>query len=384
MTTIGIICELNPLHSGHLRLLDFARARADAVVLALSGPFVQRGEVAVMDPWTRARQAVRHGVDLVLQMPTAYVLQSADFFAQGGVMTLAALGVDGLAFGVEETARPVSASTLDHTLLQRHLNAGLSYRRAMESALDLRLFPNAMLAGQYQKSVRERHLPWTFHPLERPISDASPSATRLRATLATLAPNAERRTPPDALVSDTEWRAQLDAPAFDDLVDKDLVAREYLPADTDPVVDWLQLEFRRGTLDLTTSPHFESGMEHRVTAVLDAFSHEKGPHTLEDLVTRCANKRQSKARYRRMIWTSLLGITKADLVPVTYLMPLAFNPKGATLLKRAPYPVIQKNLPKNISADAKRLLAVDHKAWTIAQHLTGQMRSRESYRYMVD
>ncbi|MDD7593647.1 MAG: nucleotidyltransferase family protein [Peptoniphilaceae bacterium] len=428
MTTLGIICELNPLHSGHLRLLDFARAHADTVVIAMSGPFVQRGEVAVMDPWTRARQAVRHSADLVLQIPTVYVLQSADYYAKGGVSTLNALGaVDGLAFGVEAEAPVFSPKDVDaDSVLREQLQSGLSYRRAAAASLGHTLSPNAILASQYIHAVHNLGLSWVFYPLARPVSSpGDPSATRLRQNLAILAQNGasqknltqgasfqkrlfqEEKVPSRASCVHLDGYAlqSFEDPAFDALVDKELVAKSYHPAETSAVIQWLQLENRRGTLDFQTSPHFEPGMDRRVSAVLDQWSRESqishgkllakiqdshaqdhisNHHTLEELVTLCANKRQSKARYRRMIWTTLLGITKADLVPVTYLMPLAFNQKGAALLKRAPSPVIQKKVPNDLSSDAKRLLAVDRRAWAIAQHLTGQSRSPESYRYLVD
>ena len=64
---IGIICEFDPLHSGHARLLSHARAMgADAVICAMSGNFVQRGEFAVVNKLSRAEMALRGGADLVL------------------------------------------------------------------------------------------------------------------------------------------------------------------------------------------------------------------------------------------------------------------------------------------------------------------------------
>ena len=73
MKVKGIICELNPLHQGHRYLMDRAMEGEDpestCLVAAMSGPFVQRGDPAILDKWTRARIAVLEGFDLVLEIP---------------------------------------------------------------------------------------------------------------------------------------------------------------------------------------------------------------------------------------------------------------------------------------------------------------------------
>ena len=103
--TAGIIIEYNPMHSGHLYLLEQVRARlgADtAVICAMSGNFVQRGDFALLRKHQRARAAVESGVDLVLEIPLPWAAAPAERFADGGVQVLQATGlVDCLAFGSE-------------------------------------------------------------------------------------------------------------------------------------------------------------------------------------------------------------------------------------------------------------------------------------------
>ena len=99
---IGIICEFDPLHSGHARLLSHARAMgADAVICAMSGNFTQRGSFAALDKRARAEMAVRCGADLVVELPTVWAMSPAETFARGGVQLLALTGVDTLLFGSE-------------------------------------------------------------------------------------------------------------------------------------------------------------------------------------------------------------------------------------------------------------------------------------------
>ncbi|MBO6266332.1 MAG: nucleotidyltransferase family protein, partial [Acidaminococcaceae bacterium] len=93
----GITAEYNPFHNGHLwQLQALRRILGDVpVIVCMSGWFVQRGEPALADPWTRAEAAVRSGADLVLLLPSLYSLRSADFFAEGAVKLLAATGLIG-------------------------------------------------------------------------------------------------------------------------------------------------------------------------------------------------------------------------------------------------------------------------------------------------
>ncbi|MGM9683313.1 MAG: nucleotidyltransferase family protein [Eubacteriales bacterium] len=100
MAVLGIICEFNPLHSGHKYLLDHARAARDTVVCIMSGNATQRGELAVCDKYYRAEAAVLCGADLVLELPYPWCASSAEFFARGAVAVLSRI-CDRLLFGSE-------------------------------------------------------------------------------------------------------------------------------------------------------------------------------------------------------------------------------------------------------------------------------------------
>ena len=99
MTITGIIAEFNPFHNGHKYLLEQA---SSLKIIAMSGNFVQRGEPAIVDKWTRAQMALEAGADLVLELPFLVSVQAADFFAKGAVDILERLGIEHLTFGTEE------------------------------------------------------------------------------------------------------------------------------------------------------------------------------------------------------------------------------------------------------------------------------------------
>ena len=102
MKTVGIVCEYNPMHTGHKRQIDFARANgAECIVCVMSGNYTQRGELAIADKYTRAKAAAMLGADLVLELPFPFSSMSAEFFARAAVHILGSVGVDTICFGHE-------------------------------------------------------------------------------------------------------------------------------------------------------------------------------------------------------------------------------------------------------------------------------------------
>ena len=104
MKTAGIIAEYNPFHKGHEYQIRYTKEKlkADYVIVAMSGDYVQRGTPALISKHTRAEMALRCGADLVLEMPVSISTASAEAFTMGGVSLLDGLGVvDMLCFGSE-------------------------------------------------------------------------------------------------------------------------------------------------------------------------------------------------------------------------------------------------------------------------------------------
>lgn len=170
----GIICEYNPLHNGHIRQIQAAKEQTgcDTLVCIMSGNFVQRGDGAVLDKYTRAVHAIKAGADVVVELPTVFAINSAQDFAFGAIKTLSALGCEYLHFGsecgdvaqLEKVAEfllnPPSAFTKK---LQENLDKGLSYPQAIAKA-SARYFdseilnnPNNTLAIEYIKEIRNQH-----------------------------------------------------------------------------------------------------------------------------------------------------------------------------------------------------------------------------------
>ena len=102
MRAVGIVCEYNPFHNGHLYQIQKIKEEYPdkAIVCAMSGNYVERGDIAMFDRYLRADAAIRNGADLVLEIPFPYSIFSAEGYAIAGVEILSAFqAVDTLAFG---------------------------------------------------------------------------------------------------------------------------------------------------------------------------------------------------------------------------------------------------------------------------------------------
>nr|WP_288546894.1 nucleotidyltransferase family protein [uncultured Blautia sp.] len=147
MKTAGIIAEYNPFHKGHEYQIRYTKEKlkADYVIVAMSGDYVQRGTPALLSKHARAEMALRCGADLVLEMPVSVSTASAEAFAMGGVSLLDGLGVvDMLCFGSEsgeisalkELAEILVEEPEEYKkLLKSFLSEGLTFPAARSQAL---------------------------------------------------------------------------------------------------------------------------------------------------------------------------------------------------------------------------------------------------------
>ncbi|MBE6702361.1 MAG: nucleotidyltransferase family protein [Ruminococcaceae bacterium] len=198
MKAVGIICEYNPFHAGHLHLLDTVRASgAETVICLMSGYFTQRGEAAILPPISRAAMAMAAGADLVLELPFPYAAASARYFATAGVDALQRLGADTLAFGSERADLPAilqaAKRTTEADFAEKVANGAKNRGDAAVffDALGDDLLSNDILAVEYARAVQLRQNKMTLFPVLRVgagyrdgnAEQPYPSATALREKL---------------------------------------------------------------------------------------------------------------------------------------------------------------------------------------------------------
>lgn len=367
MRTAGIISEYNPFHRGHAWQIDALRAQlgADtAVVCAMSGNFVQRGDFAVMRTHARAEAAVRGGADLVLELPLPWAIASAEGFAAGGVGVLAATGaVDTLVFGSEcgdtETLKAVAAALESESFaayLRQGLQEGVSFAAAREAAARKLLGekaavlaqPNDILGVEYCKAIARQAA--ALMPLALPrrgvghdggAAEGFASASHIRELLINGGSADEFLTPESAAIYARECAAGR-APVTMGKRRAAILAR------------------LRAMREEDLAP-FDGGGEGLYHRFYDAVQRET---SIEDILAAAKSKRYAYARLRRLLLAAYLGVTPEDTPQrVPYLRVLACNARGRELLRcmktTAAAPVLTR------SADVRRLDAGAQRLFTL-------------------
>lgn len=147
MQAVGIVVEYNPFHNGHAYHLEQAKrtANADIAIAVMSGSFLQRGEPAMVDKWTRTKMALASGVDLVIELPYVYSTAPATDFAKGAIGLLSAIGCNSFAFGSEDgTIEPflntykLINNNREHynALIKESIQTGVSYPQSLHYAYE--------------------------------------------------------------------------------------------------------------------------------------------------------------------------------------------------------------------------------------------------------
>ena len=178
MSVVGIIAEFNPFHSGHEFLLNQARliAKDDPIIVVMSGNYVQRGDVALLDKWERSKVALSRGADLVFELPFSYAVQPADIFAAGGIKLLQSLGVTDLVFGTEDANLNLQelgdkiANITEHNVdfSDYTKTYATQYNQMVTDEVGYEVNqPNLMLAVAYAVANNKLGHQMTLHPVRR-------------------------------------------------------------------------------------------------------------------------------------------------------------------------------------------------------------------------
>ena len=194
MKITGVIAEFNPFHNGHKYLIEKIKEKQDAVVCVMSGSFVQRGDVAVFDKWTRAEAAMHCGAALVIELPAVFATAPAERFASGATELIEKLGcVNEITFGSEcgdidtliNTAKILNNESDEVSQeIKHHLSSGMGYPLALQTAFkgsvsqELLKNPNDILAIEYIKASLKRNSKILFSTMHRMEVNHSDETTK--------------------------------------------------------------------------------------------------------------------------------------------------------------------------------------------------------------
>ena len=363
MKTLGIVSEYNPFHNGHQYHIQAARQEfgAENIVCIMSGSFMQRGEPAMFDKWSRAKMALQNGADLVIELPFVYSCQPAEIFSFGAMNILNNLGIiDGICFGSElgsaAALTEIAALLINEPeefsqLVKLHLKSGSTYPRSVSLALgdyyrgneaihpDIWENPNNILGIEYIKSIMQLKSPMVPYTIKRfgnqyndmEITQSIASATAVRHELKSFGMSERLQT-------------ALPKASFD-IIKANIENKG--PVLMEDYSDMLLYKLRTMTAEqISEYISISEGLEYRIKKAADQAG------CMNELIEGIKTKRYTRAFIQRMLCHILIDlkwektIAFKQLGTPSYCRVLGFNDKGKLLLRNiadtSQFPVINK------------------------------------------
>ena len=300
---IGIVAEFNPLHSGHRYLIECARKIADEnngeVICVMSEFFTQRGEVAIVDGYTRAKEAVRSGCDVVIALPYLGSVAYGDDFAKKSIEILSGAGITHLIFGTEKDDVSVfeeiytKQQKVNEEEYKKLLKTGLNHAKINSVLYGLESNnPNFSLAYSYYKAIREADLDIKMVPVKREGQGLNSSDISGEVHL-----------------SATAIRHNINDEKIEKYLSKEMVAdlRKEVIASEEALFPYLKYKILSiGKAGIEQIYDVSEGLENRIyEATLKA-------KTYSNLVELIATKRYSNKKIQRVLLHILTNTTKED------------------------------------------------------------------------
>lgn len=327
----GIIAEYNIFHNGHKYQIDEIKKYSDAVVAVMSGSFVQRGDIAITDKWSRAKAAIMSGADLVIELPTCYALNAAPNFASGGINILNSLGIiDFVVFGsesgnIDELSKAAllmeNESTNISEKVKSYMSEGTSYPSALSKAYNgiisskLLSEPNNILAIEYIRALIKtdsKIRPMTVKRRmaghhDKDISGNIASASKIRE-----------------MIFSGKDISKLIPYSLSDIDGNMPYSLSHLESAVIAKLRTVSADNLKNISEMT------EGLENRIIqSAMESY-------TFASLIEKAKSKRYTMSKIRRIIISSLINFTKDIYKPMPeYIRVLGMNKKGMELLKKA-------------------------------------------------
>ena len=357
MNLLGLIVEYNPFHNGHKYHLEKSKEITNAThtVAIMSGSFLQRGEPALFDKYTRAEMAVKNGVDLVIELPTLYACQSAEIFSHGAVATLNSLNcVNSLCFGSEEGNIDI-LQTISEILVKEPSDFKTTLKNFLDEGI---VFPVARSKALYEY-IKNNHLLELSEDELQQVLNSSNNILGIEYIKSLIKLNSSIKpytiTRIASKYNSTDIESNIcSAPAIrnslKDNTDLKLI-ENVVPLHTfneinhkintnfNPVFDYMFYDLLSSTIirdvdNLTKYFEVNEGIENKI------YSNVFTSKNLEELINSTKSKRYTMTKIKRTLNNILLGINRDDVIKVKdldrvpYIRILAFNNKGREIIKK--------------------------------------------------
>lgn len=322
---IGIICEYNPFHYGHLYHVNKIKEMYpdSNIILVMSGWITERGDLSLIDKFKKSEIALSYGVNLVVELPFKYI-QSADYFAKGAISILNKLNCDVIVFGSESNNvdNLINLANIQlnnkkyDKLVKDYLKEGINYPTAMSKALKTISgntvdTPNDILGLSYVKEIIKNNYNIKPITIKR---DSNFNSKKIEGKITS-------------------------ASSIRELIKNKKRFKKYVPKNSykylkecvfiDDYFDYLKYKIISSN-DLTIYQCVDENIENRIRKYIN------NCNTLEELLSKIKTKRYTYNRLKRILTFILLSITKEDCsnLDLEYIRVLGFDKKGKVLLNK--------------------------------------------------
>lgn len=315
MNIIGLIAEYNPLHNGHIyQINEIKKMYPDSlIILCLGSYFTERGDIGILSKEEKIKISLEYGIDIVVELPIMYTVQSADIFAYQSIKILNYLGIHTLVFGSESNNLNLLkelANKQDDIKYQEkvkeYLDKGGNYPSALAKALEVNFEfkANDLLGISYLKAINKINKRIDVQTIKRTNEYLDTQSN-------------------DIIVSASNIRKRF--------LDNEDVSK-FTPCSKLLVKPDYNLYFKMLKLKIMTSRDLNSYLDvsEGIDNLLKKVIMES--HSLEELILKIKTKRYTYNRLNRMFLHIVLGIKK-DYPDEVYLRILGFNKKGQEYIK---------------------------------------------------
>ena len=302
MEVVGIICEYNPFHNGHLYHINRVKELFpdSLLVLVLNGYFLERGDISVLTKEDKVKIALENNVDIICELPFVFGSECNDI----------------------QYLKEIAEKQLDSNFsikIKQYLKEGVNYPTALNKAISSNIdSPNDLLGISYIKSIIKNKLKIEpicikrtndFHDINS--DEEIVSASNIREKI----------------------KNNVSIKKYTNYGDK------VVNIDEDLLFALLKIKILTDH-NLSSYLTVDEGIENKLVKEIS------NVHTIDELIEKIKSKRYTYNRIKRMLIHILVGLTKYDRsnMYIEYVKILGFNSNGQKYLK---------SLKKDIVIDRK-------------------------------
>ena len=332
MKITGVIVEYNPLHNGHkLHIEKIKETNPDLIIGVMSSSFTMRGDLSIFDKFKKTKQALKLGIDIVIELPLLLSMQRADIFAKNAVDLLNLMKVNNIIIGSELNDISLYEKEYNNEILNQDIKKSMK-----ENSSLINFDSNDTLGYFYYKAIKDSNYNITLDTIKR-----------LNSSYKELTPNNNSITSAMAIRNDLSLLKDY-SPSF---VYED---KEYI-LDEDKLFNYIKYQIlSKDIKDLKDIFFVDEGIEYKLKDIKDF-------NNLNDFINYLSGKKYTKTRIKRMLIYILLNVKKETINNInnaSFIRILGYSNKGKEYINKIKKDV---NIYSNIKEGINTILDIELK-----------------------